>query len=471
MPKKILKLAAILAVTAAFTFLARAEASSGSGVPAALSRAADYLLALEEKQGKPLTPWSYVALAAAGRDLTGTLVEESCAQQFAALTQSSPAATTDCCLLALTLIAAGKNPADYKGQDLIQKIKSARLPDGKFADYIDGGGAGERGEQILINAHIWAVLALSAAGADIPEAAKARNWLLARQYPEGGFSWYAGAKQPDVDSTGMALAALGALGETKESPAVQKTVAYLRSVQENDGGFSSWGVANPESCSMVIQGLLAVGMNPAGPPLNRPGGNPVTAMLGFMLPDGSFAHQKEGEANEIATQQALLALAGVSSGKPLYTLLLEKLSSGTAKRMPESTQIQFRVGVKQYVLIGPSAPGGREAKEMDAAPFIENGRAYVPVRYLAQALGVPAEGVFWSPSAQTVTLSSNGTTVTLAVGGNIMYVNGIAQPEMDVVPLLKEGRVFLPARYVARAFGYNVTWNESLQTVIVTKQE
>lgn len=467
--KRVLALAVILSLAAGFAFAAPAGASPQKDLAAALNRAAGYLLALEKEQGKPLTPWSYVALAAAGRDLAGTRAEESCAQQFAALTRSSPGATTDYALLALTLIAAGKDPASYKGTDLIQKIKSARLPDGKFADFIDGSGAGERGEQVLINAHVWAVIALSAAGVEIPEAEKARNWLLARQHPEGGFNWYAGAPQPDADSTGMALAALGALGETKDSPAVRKAIAYLRSVQESDGGFSSWGAANPESSAMVIQGLLAVGLDPAGPPLTVPAGSPVAALLGFQLPDGSFAHQKGGGANEMATQQALLALAEVISGKPLPALLREKLSPGTEEKSRDSLRVQFRIGEKECVLLGTQVSGGREIIAMDVAPFLEGGRAYVPVRYLARALGVPAQGILWSPPNQTVTLTSAGISVTLTAGKNVMFVNGTPQPEMDVAPLVRDGRLFLPARYVARAFGYEVTWDEGRQAVFVTK--
>ncbi|MDR9785791.1 MAG: copper amine oxidase N-terminal domain-containing protein [Peptococcaceae bacterium MAG4] len=39
---------------------------------------------------------------------------------------------------------------------------------------------------------------------------------------------------------------------------------------------------------------------------------------------------------------------------------------------------------------------------MDAAPFIENDRTLVPVRYLALSLGVPEDKIIWSPSAQAV---------------------------------------------------------------------
>lgn len=451
----------LVVILAFLTILpARAMALPAVDVKPAMDRAVNYLLAREKEQGKPLTPWSYVALAAAGQSLAGTRAGQSCGQQLAAAT-----ATADCCLLVFTLLAAGENPFDYRGQNLVGKIQSAQLPGGKFSDNIDGSGQGDGGAQILLNAHVWAVLALHAAGAGIPDAAKARQWIVDQQHDDGSFNWCVMVKKADVDSTGMALMALGALGERKDSPAVQKAHAYLKSVQEGDGGFSSWGAANPESCNMVIQGLTAVGIDPVAE-MNKTGGNPVSAMLGFQLPDGSFAHIKGAGPNEMATQQALMALSDVYYGRSLYSRLREKSKAVAAWSAPAGRKIQFKVGSKDYQVL----VDGRELVEKaDAAPFVEGGRVYVPVRYLALALGIPETGIRWSPSDQTVTLTGDGVTVSLAVGGDVMYVNGAARPPMDVAPVIRDGRTCLPARYVAESFGCRVAWDETAQIVNITR--
>lgn len=464
----------VTVVVTALVFPGRAPALAAPDLEQALDRAASYLLTQDKRQEKPLAPWSYVALAAAGKNLANTRAEESCAELLTYLTQSPSASTTDYCTLVFGVIAAGKDPSSYRGHNLVQKLQAAQLPNGKFADNIDGSGQGENGEQVLVNAHIWAVLALRAAGAPIPDAAKAREWLLARQHDRGSFNWSLGETSPDVDSTGMALMALGALGEGKESPAVQKAVAYLRGAQENDGGFTSWGVANPESISTVIQGLLAAGFDPAGEQMRKPGGDPVTALLGFQLADGSFAHTKGSGADEMATQQALLALAGVHSGKALPDRLREQTKlSPVPVTMPETKaketlkEIRFPVGAGAYTTEEGSR---RRVEKMDAVPFIENGRTYVPVRYLALALGIPENGISWLRDTQTVILSNNGTTVTMVIGGKTLFINGAAQPPLDAAPLLRNDRVYLPARYVAEAFGYEVQWEESAQTVVVTNR-
>ena len=438
----------------------QAAASPPDSVKPAMNRAAEYLLSLEKNNEKPLAPWSCVALAAAGQNLARTLAGESCGQQLAAAQ-----ATSDYCLLVFTLLADGEDPGHYQGQDPVQKLQGAQLAGGKFADNIDGSGQGDNGEQVLLNSHVWAVLALQAAGAEVPDAAKARQWIIDQQHADGSFNWLLTSKTPDVDSTGMALMALGALGERKDSPAVQKAYNYLKSVQEGDGGFSSWGAANPESCGMVIEGLTAVGIDPAAD-LGKSGGNPVSALLGFQLPDGSFAHLKGTGANEMATQQALLALSDVYFGKSWYRRLRGKTGEPAAGSVAVGRRIQFKVGSKDY---GVQVDGRDRVEKADAAPFVEGGRVFVPVRYLALALGIPETGIVWSPSDQTVTLTGDGITEKLVVGGDTMYVNGAARPPMDVAPVVRDGRTCLPARYVAESFGCRVDWDETDQTVCITR--
>jgi uncharacterized secreted protein with C-terminal beta-propeller domain len=107
-----------------------------------------------------------------------------------------------------------------------------------------------------------------------------------------------------------------------------------------------------------------------------------------------------------------------------------------------------------------------QAKTMDAAPFIENGRSFVPARYLALALGVPEDKITWSSSSSTLTLVRDDVTVSLAAGGNIMYIDD--QPHaMDVALVVRNDRTYLPARYIAEAFGYSVGWDGPVKAVLI----
>jgi len=180
---------------------------------------------------------------------------------------------------------------------------------------------------------------------------------------------------------------------------------------------------------------------------------------------------------------------------------------------------QFQVGKPVYWVDGV-------AHTMDVAPFLdERGRTMVPVRYLAYALGVPEDGVFWRGKDQVVFLNRGDAGLFLVVGEPVLLV--VPGPEaallarlfrledliaargeeaareeieraleehpeleellavdeedleawlaeraeaieMDTVPVLKQGRVFLPARFVAQAFGYRVAWEPEEQKVVLT---
>ncbi|WP_109207849.1 stalk domain-containing protein [Moorella sp. Hama-1] len=422
-----------------------------------LNNAADYLLNKEKAAGI-LSPWSYMALAVAGRDLKSTQVNQACEKMLAAATQSGE--MNDYATLVLAVLAAGGNPYDFQGQNLVKKIQEAQLFSGKFADNILQGG------EDLLNAHIWAILALYAAGADIPYKSKALNWLVARQHADGSFYWDATNKDtPDVDSTGMALMALGALGEPNDSPVVQKAVAYLAKVQKENGSFASWGAENPESCHMVIEGLTAVGLDPLQESFNKARGDILTALLRFQLPDGSFAHIAGTGSNEMATYQSLMALTTVFYNQTFFERLKEKSKPFLTSPEPMAAKREacFIVGDRSYTVV---SSGKQQVKEMDAAPFIENDRTYVPVRYLAYALGMTDNGISWDEKTATVKLTMGGVTVTLIIGDTNGYINGRAK-SIGVAPLLRNGRTYLPARFVAEAFGFQVNWEATSQTVNV----
>jgi len=90
--------------------------------------------------------------------------------------------------------------------------------------------------------------------------------------------------------------------------------------------------------------------------------------------------------------------------------------------------------------------------------FAEKGRTFVPVRFVSEGLGAK---VAWNEASQSATISSNKTTVKLSVGKKIIYVNN-GKVEMDVSAIKKEGRTFIPIKYIAKALNYNIFYDDSL---------
>ncbi|HAG07751.1 MAG TPA: hypothetical protein DCL13_06200 [Peptococcaceae bacterium] len=124
----------------------------------------------------------------------------------------------------------------------------------------------------------------------------------------------------------------------------------------------------------------------------------------------------------------------------------------------------FVVGEKRY---WHAVCGGYPREYgMDVAPFIESDRTFVPVRFLAYAIGVPENGVSWDGATRTVRLENRGVAVILRLRETVLRRNG-SPVQMDVAPVLRQNRVFLPARFVAEAFGYRVQWQQATKTVRV----
>lgn len=126
------------------------------------------------------------------------------------------------------------------------------------------------------------------------------------------------------------------------------------------------------------------------------------------------------------------------------------------KPLPEvklHSRALFVVGQNRY-FVNDQWPG----QTVDVAPFIENDRTYVPVRYLGYGLGVKKDDIAWDGDAQVATLKLEDKTVQLTIGSKTMKVNS-QNKEMDVEPLLRNNRTFLPARWVAEAFGFKVDWD------------
>jgi hypothetical protein len=104
---------------------------------------------------------------------------------------------------------------------------------------------------------------------------------------------------------------------------------------------------------------------------------------------------------------------------------------------------------------------------MDVAPFVENGRTYVPVRFLFNALGMQNQNIFWFGNTGQVKLQEPGfSVVELTVGKVELLSNGEPVPGVDVSPLLRNARTCLPARWVANALGYDSEWDPTLNLVV-----
>ncbi|MCX7570575.1 S-layer homology domain-containing protein [Tumebacillus sp. DT12] len=278
---------------------------------------------LSKNQFRYVLDWPALAIYAAGEDVTGPKWSTLDGKNGVKWRESDLLkqvnigdATTDFESTLLGALAAHQNPRAFGKKDLIQAILSSQQENGKFADTIYGWG------EDLLNAHVYGIIALYAAGQPIPKQELAASYLLGKQHADGGFNWSSDAMS-DPDITAMALIAMKALDLDASHPNVQKAQNYLKNIQKDNGGFVALGVENSDTSSIIIEALLMHSIDPAS--WDKSGGDPVDNLLTYQTAGGSFSHVRgQTASNLMATQNAATALSGLLTGKSVYQRLHEQ---------------------------------------------------------------------------------------------------------------------------------------------------
>lgn len=105
-----------------------------------------------------------------------------------------------------------------------------------------------------------------------------------------------------------------------------------------------------------------------------------------------------------------------------------------------------------------------ETLETDQAPIIVNDRTLVPMRAIFEKLGASVD---WNESAQAVTAVKGEREISLAIGGDVMRIDGEAKT-LDVPAMLYNERTLVPVRAVSEALNCNVNWVGEENTVVIT---
>ncbi len=154
---------------------------------------------------------------------------------------------------------------------------------------------------------IWGIIALISVGEDVN---KSVEWLKSQQNEDGGFAWAVG-ELSDYDDTAAAIQALIAAGVPRDSDVIQKALDYLKTGQNDDGGMRYFGTSssNAASDSWTIQALVAAGINPVD--WKRNNTSVVDHLLSLQEEDGHFKYTNFITDNPgYMTVCAIMALLG-----------------------------------------------------------------------------------------------------------------------------------------------------------------
>lgn len=114
-----------------------------------------------------------------------------------------------------------------------------------------------------------------------------------------------------------------------------------------------------------------------------------------------------------------------------------------------------------------------KVEKMDVAPYLENGRTMLPLRYVAQSLGFD---VNWDEATKNAVFIKGSDTAVVNLYSKEIYVNG-RNYMLSVQPVTVNGRIMLPVSEVGMALGLshgnygqgkNIEWQASTQSVIIT---
>lgn len=223
---------------------------------------------------------------------------------------------------AITAVKAiGRNPKNTGGYDMTAKLLEK-----------------EKVTRQGLNGPIWALIALNTGGyADSTTEFKKItkeyiSYILDAEKDDGGWSLNSSEANADVDITGMALTALAPYykSDSRVIEAVDRALAWLSSVQKDDGAFASWGTVNSESCAQVIVALTSLGIDPnKDERFIKNGKSVLDGLLGFYT-DGGFKHVSTGKLNAMATEQGYYALAAYFRFTGGKTSLYDMSDTGTA---------------------------------------------------------------------------------------------------------------------------------------------
>ena len=299
--------------------------------------------------------WMVIGLARSDRNVPGVedyykKVQEYVAENIDPETgRLHKAKSTDNSRIIIALTAIGKDVTNVGGYNLL-----AGLSDLEFVKYQGNNGP------------IWALLALDSGNYPVPSGGTVTRQalideILRVQTSDGG--WTVSGDKADSDMTGMALTALAPYykKDLKVQEAIDKAIARLSEMQDEDGGYSTsydgtTKIATSESISQVVTALSALGINAdTDARFIKNGSSVVDALLRYYVSGGGFKHVVDGAIDGMGTEQAYYALTAY------YRFLSGKTS------LYDMTDIIDMGGDPVEIPTEPTVPATTEPTEVEPA--------------------------------------------------------------------------------------------------------
>ena len=194
------------------------------------------------------------------------------------------------------------------------------------------------------------------------------------------------------------------------------------------------------------------------------------ASPGKLLEDNGFSFQ-EHLAEEGRVKLGWFALEETSNSGPLFQATFRG-----ENHQPLKVELQ---NIELYRSDGSQIPvGAHEIKlqidqkeawvndtstTLDAAPFIQEGRTMVPVRFVSEQLGGE---VTWLEDTRQVKIQDDGQQILLTID-SVQALVGDQEQTLDSPAVIVSARTFVPLRFVSETLGAQVSWHEETKTITI----
>lgn len=248
-----------------------------------------------------------LALAQQGYLLDGTTFSVDPTVANATLDASSITDSTAAKYIFLAL-ASGKTPLELAKIDVVSILKNKQdVTTGLFNFYL--------------YSHCTDMLALDMAKANY-DVTKAVNALLTVQTANGAWQvsdWSTGDLVDDIDTTAMALLTFANHKDIAGvNEAITKGLAFLKTAQNEDGGYNAWGFDSVSSAAIVLLALVDNGIDVANSDYSKI----ITKLNDYKNSDGSYGLSAgSGTADAFSTRQVFLALSTLNKGISPFKLI------------------------------------------------------------------------------------------------------------------------------------------------------
>lgn len=244
--------------------------------------------------------WCVINGARSGREIPESWYDAYYRNLCAAVTEAdgnlSSTKSTDYSRAVIALTAIGKDVTDVAGYDLLDS-------------YTDKDFVMKQG----LSGVIFALIALDCGNYAVPEGSDVTrkeliDVLLEAEFENGG--WAIIGSDPDVDITAQVLQALAPYtADEKVNAAVERGVALLSKLQNEDGGFSSWNGVNSQAGAQVTIALASLGIDVRTDARFIKGENWLgSCIMSYYIGDGQFEYISGNGYDAMATDQCLQAL-------------------------------------------------------------------------------------------------------------------------------------------------------------------